>query len=41
VLISKEPAQSYCLEFGGTIVKDQPGQFKAKNAPAPSSCSIP
>ena len=28
----------YCLLFGGTIGKDKPGRFVARNAPAPSAC---
>jgi hypothetical protein len=28
----------YCMLFGGTIVKDEPGLFKAKDAPAPAAC---
>jgi len=28
----------YCLLFGGTIVKDEPGAFRAKDAPAPAAC---
>jgi hypothetical protein len=28
----------YCLSFGGTVVKDEPGAFRAKDAPAPSAC---
>ncbi len=27
-----------CLLFGGTVVVDRPGEFKASAAPAPSSC---
>jgi outer membrane protein assembly factor BamB len=27
-----------CLSFGGTIVRDEPGQFIAKNAGAPATC---
>ena len=28
----------YCLLFGGTIGKDKPGRFVARNAPAPIAC---
>jgi hypothetical protein len=28
----------YCLSFGGTVVKDEPGAFRAKDAPAPGAC---
>ena len=29
----------YCSVFGGDFVNDGVSQFKAKNAPAPSSCA--
>lgn len=29
----------YCSTFGGDFLKDAPSQFKAKDAPAPSSCA--
>ena len=28
----------YCMSFGGTVTKDEPGTFKARDAPAPSAC---
>src|SRR5439155_1533469 len=28
----------YCTSFGGTVVRDQPGSFIARNAPPPASC---
>jgi len=28
----------YCALFGGRIVRDQPGRFMAKDAPAPAAC---
>src|SRR5256712_9057587 len=28
----------YCAYFGGTVVRDQPGSFIARNAPPPPSC---
>jgi hypothetical protein len=28
----------YCALFGGKVVKDAPGKFIAKKAPAPDSC---
>ena len=27
-----------CASYGGVVVKDEPGQFKAKNAPAAGRC---
>ena len=35
------PPQSYCLEFGGTIIADEVNAFKAKDAPPVASCAIP
>ena len=31
----------YCASFGGNVVRNQPGLFKAKGAPAPSVCPEP
>jgi len=28
-----------CYRFGGVVVRDAPGVFQAKNAPAPAECS--
>jgi len=28
----------YCARFGGTVKRDQPGLFQAKNAPLPTAC---
>jgi hypothetical protein len=28
-----------CLSFGGTALRDEPGQFIAKDAAAPASCA--
>jgi len=28
----------HCARFGGTIVRDAPGRFDARNAPAPAAC---
>jgi hypothetical protein len=30
--------QQYCAVFGGTVVRDEPGRFVARGAPAPASC---
>jgi Tol biopolymer transport system component len=34
-------APSYCASFGGSITKDAPGAFQAKDAPAPVACEVP
>jgi hypothetical protein len=31
----------YCMVFGGTVRRDEPGKFAARNAPAPSACPVP
>ena len=33
-------ATRYCSTFGGTVARDEPGMFRAKNAPAPAACAI-
>jgi len=33
--------QRYCAAFGGRTVKNKPGNFKRKHAPAPSTCPVP
>lgn len=30
--------RQYCATFGGTVLRDEPNRFIAKNAPAPGSC---
>jgi hypothetical protein len=32
-------AARYCLEFGGTVLVDDPGRFKALESPAPATCA--
>ena len=31
----------YCMVFGGTVRRDEPGKFAARKAPAPSICPVP
>lgn len=32
--------ENYCAAFGGTAIKNDPGFFKRKDAPAPSACPV-
>ena len=31
-------AQQYCAVFGGSVLRDEPGRFVARGAPAPATC---
>jgi hypothetical protein len=35
------PSKRYCFEFGGTVVDNEPGKWKAKEASAPGACPTP
>jgi hypothetical protein len=32
---------NYCAEYGGTVIKNNPTIFKAKEAPPPGGCNSP
>ena len=40
-VILETDADTYCAQFGGTAIKNDPGLFKRKDAPAPGSCPVP
>jgi len=39
-LLLSSGTRRYCVTFGGTIVRDEPNRFYAKNAPAPATCPV-
>jgi hypothetical protein len=37
----KSGGAEYCARFGGTLSADQPGVFRARQAPPPATCPVP